>query len=222
MGRGGEFMYVAAPEASLRDRLATIYNRVATVKNGDRVEVLERQKRFVRVRTADKTEGWIELRALVAEETFDQFQKLAQENRDALVQGHGVTRTQLNMHITPGRETDMLYQLPEAAKVEMLRRATARRATSEEIAAKRAADLARVAGEPAKPAPKKRAPTPPQKSESQPAQTAPDRSGAARTGQVRQPKPTQPAATPPPEPEQSPAPMDDWWLVRDQQGHTGW
>lgn len=215
MGRGGEFMYVAAPEANLRDRLATIYNRVATVKNGDRVEVLERQKRFVRVRTADKTEGWIELRALVAEETFDEFQKLAQENHDALVQGHGVTRVQLNMHITPGRETDTLYQLPEAAKIEMLRRATARRATPEEIAAKRAADLARIAGEPAKPAPKKRAPSPqgqssqgqPQQSQAQPpARAVPSAPPASRTKAPAQEAPL----------------MDDWWLVRDHQGHTGW
>ncbi len=215
MGRGGEFMYVAAPEASLRDRLATIYNRVATVKNGDRVEVLERQKRFVRVRTADKTEGWIELRALVAEETFDQFQKLAQENRDAPVQGHGVTRTQLNMHITPGRETDMLYQLPEAAKVEMLRRATARRATPEEIAAKRAADLARIAGEPAKPAPKKRAPSP----QGQSSQGQPQQSQAQPPARA---VPSAPPASRTKAPAQEPPLMDDWWLVRDHQGHTGW
>ena len=249
-GRGGvgEIMYVAAPEAGLRDRLATIYNRVGMVKNGDRVEVLERQKRFVRVRTADKTEGWIEMRSLVPAETFDQFQKLAQENREAMVQGHGVTRVELNMHVSPGRETDTLYQLPEAAKVEMLRRATARRATPEEIAAKRAADLARIAGEPAKPAPKKRAPSTqgpsnqvqPQQSEAQQAQPGQEQRAQNQPSQVQpsqaQPSQTQPHQAQPPTPKakpapkasqakapaQEPPPMDDWWLVRDQQGHTGW
>ena len=219
-GGAGEIMYVAAPEANLRDRLATIYNRVGTVKNGDRVEVLERQKRFARVRTANKTEGWIEMRALVPEETFGDFQKLAAENRDAMAQGHGVTRVQLNMHVSPGRETDTLYQLPEAAKVEMLRRATARRATPEEIAAKKSADLARIAGEqPAKPAPKKRAgpdqrPTQAQPAQAQPAQAQPPSPAA-------QPD-TRAGRTKAPAQEPAPPPMDDWWLVRDQQGHTGW
>ena len=54
-----EVNYVSAVQATLRDQVATIYNRVGTVKNGDRVEILEREKRFSRVRTADGTEGWI-------------------------------------------------------------------------------------------------------------------------------------------------------------------
>src|ERR1035438_5111456 len=51
-----EVNYVSAVQATLRDQVATIYNRVGTVKNGDRVEVLEREKRFSRVRTADRSE----------------------------------------------------------------------------------------------------------------------------------------------------------------------
>src|ERR1700680_515950 len=52
-----EVNYVSAVQATLRDQVATIYNRVGTVKNGDRVEVLEREKRFSRVRTTDGVEG---------------------------------------------------------------------------------------------------------------------------------------------------------------------
>ena len=60
-----EVNYVSAVQATLRDQVATIYNRVGTVKNGDRVEVLEHEKRFSRVRTASGIEGWIEQRYLV-------------------------------------------------------------------------------------------------------------------------------------------------------------
>ena len=126
---GGETMYVSAPQGNLRDHVATVYNRVGAVKNGERVEVLERQKRFVRVRTAQKVEGWIELRALVPSEVYDQFQRLSKDNRNTPVQGHGVTRVELNMHVSPGRETDTLYQLAENSKVEMLKRSTTGRAT---------------------------------------------------------------------------------------------
>src|SRR5579862_5119489 len=63
--------YVSAPQAALRDQVAAIFNRVGNVKNGERLEVLDREKRFVRVRTSTGIEGWIEARFLVDQKTFD-------------------------------------------------------------------------------------------------------------------------------------------------------
>jgi len=120
-----EVNYVSAVQASLRDQVATMYNRVGTVKNGDRVEVLEREKRFSRVRTADGLEGWIEQRYLVDQATYDALQKLTQENLNDPVQAAGVLRNDTNLHVTPGRETEHLYQLSAQAKVAVLKRATA-------------------------------------------------------------------------------------------------
>jgi hypothetical protein len=120
-----EVNYVSAVQATLRDQVATIYNRVGTVKNGDRVEVLEREKRFSRVRTADGTEGWIEQRYLVNQETYDGLQKLTRENLNDPVQAPGVRRNETNLHLMPGRETDHLYQLAALAKVSVLKRDTA-------------------------------------------------------------------------------------------------
>ena len=120
-----EVAYVSAPQASLRDQVAAIYNRVGNVKNGERVEVLEREKRFARVRTESGIEGWIEQRYLVDQKTFDGLQKLTQDNKDDPVQAPGVLRNDTNLHITPGRETEHLYQLTSGAKVSILKRATA-------------------------------------------------------------------------------------------------
>ena len=120
-----EVNYVSAVQATLRDQVATIYNRVGTVKNGDRVEVLEREKRFSRVRTADGIEGWIEQRFLVNQDTYDGLQKLTRENLSDPVQSPGVLRNETNLHLTPGRETEHLYQLSALAKVSVLKRATA-------------------------------------------------------------------------------------------------
>jgi SH3-like domain-containing protein len=125
-----EVNYVAAVQATLRDQVATMYNRVGTVKNGERVEVLEREKRFSRVRTADGIEGWIEQRYLVGQATYDVLQKLTQENLNDPVQAPGVLRNDTNLHITPGRETEHLYQLSAGAKVAVLKRATAAMAKS--------------------------------------------------------------------------------------------
>ena len=55
-----EVAYVSVPQAALRDQVAAIYNRVGNVKNGERVEVLDREKRFARVRTAT---GSLDLRS---------------------------------------------------------------------------------------------------------------------------------------------------------------
>jgi hypothetical protein len=120
-----EVNYVSAVQATLRDQVATIYSRVGTVKNGDRVEVLEREKRFSRVRTADGIEGWIEQRYLVNQETYDGLQTLTRENLSDPGQAPGVLRNETNLHLTPGRETEHLYQLSALAKVSVLKRATA-------------------------------------------------------------------------------------------------
>ena len=120
-----EVAYVSAPQVGLRDQIAAIFNRVGNVKNGERVEVLEREKRFARVRTASGIEGWIEQRYLVDQKTFDSLQKLTADHQNDPAQAPGVLRNETNLHVTPGRDTEHLYQLASGAKVVILERATA-------------------------------------------------------------------------------------------------
>ncbi len=134
-----EVNYVSAPQATLRDQVATAYNRVGTVKNGERVEVLEREKRFSFVRTAGGTEGWIEQRYLVDQTTYDALQKLTQENLSDPVQSPGVLRNETNLHITPGREAEHLYQLSAGSKVSVLKRATAEKQPGQVVTAAKSA-----------------------------------------------------------------------------------
>jgi SH3-like domain-containing protein len=163
-----EVAYVSAPQAALRDQVSTIYNRVGNVKNGERVEVVDHEKRFARVRTASGIEGWIEQRYLVDQKTFEAQQKLTQDNQNDPVQASGVLRNDTNLHLTPGRETEHLYQLVSGAKVSMLKRATAEKQPGLVTASKAA---------------------------------APAKSGAKTLS--------------------GPA-LEDWWLVRDEQGRVGW
>ena len=122
-----EVMYVSAPQAFLRDRVATIYSKVGMVKNGDRVEILDREKRFLKVRTATGAEGWIEQRFLISQQIYDNFQKLAEQHQSDPVQAMGTTRNETNLHIEPGRDSEHLYQLAQATKVSLLQRGTAER-----------------------------------------------------------------------------------------------
>ena len=119
-----EVDYVSAPQVTLRDQLSQVYNKVGTAKNGDPVDVLDREKRFSRVRTASGQEGWVEQRYLVTRQVFDGFQKMQQQEKDAPVDGIATTRNDTNLHLDPGRDTEHLYQLPQGAKVAVLKRAT--------------------------------------------------------------------------------------------------
>lgn len=118
-----EIDYISAPQVTLRDQLSQAYNKVGTAKNGDRVEVLDREKRFSKVRTSSGLEGWVEQRYLVTQQVFDGFQKMQQEEKDSPVEGIATTRNDTNLHIEPGRDTEHLYQLAQGAKVSVLKRA---------------------------------------------------------------------------------------------------
>jgi SH3-like domain-containing protein len=120
-----EVAYVSAPQAALRDQVAAIYNRVGNVKNGERVEIIDREKRFARVRTASGLEGWMEQRYLVDQKTYDTLQQLTRDHQKDPVQAPGVLRNDTNLHVTPGRDSEHLYQLSSGAKVAILQRATA-------------------------------------------------------------------------------------------------
>lgn len=149
-GRHGEqeFAYVSSAQAVLRDHLAAVYEKSGVVKNGERVEVLERERRFARVRTSSGSEGWVEQRNLVTQDVYEQFQKLARDEQKSPVQAAGITHNESNLHVTPGRDTDHLYQLSEGSKVSLLRRASAEKTTGAASAKPGATKSAKTAAAP--------------------------------------------------------------------------
>jgi SH3-like domain-containing protein len=126
-GRGHvlEIAYVSAVQANLRDHVAAVYEKAGVVKNGERVEVLDHDRRFVKVRTATGAMGWIEQRYLVGQDVFDQIQKLTADNQNDPVQAQGTTRNDTNLHVEPGRDTEHLYQITVGEKLSLLKRGTA-------------------------------------------------------------------------------------------------
>jgi len=124
-----EYAYVAAPEAALRDRVAAVYNKTGTVHNGERVQVLERlqSKRFVKIRSPRNEEGWVQDRFLASQQTYEQLERLAAQYKDTPAQATAVTRAPVNLHATPGRKTEHIYQLNENERVDLLLRQTADR-----------------------------------------------------------------------------------------------
>ncbi len=201
-----EYMYVSAAETSLRDRVATLYGKVGTVQNGQRVEVLEKQRRFFRVKTDKGQEGWVEERSLVPQEVYDGFQQLAKDSSGIPVQAHGTTRAELNMHLTPSREGEHLYQLKEGEKLDVLKRATT------DKNAKKAAPPA------AAKAASRSAEAKAGKTVARP-HTASSKPEAAAVPSAKTSSPESSSAELPPVPKPI---MEDWYLVRDPSGRVGW
>lgn len=118
-----EIAYVSAPQAFLRDRVSAVYNKVGTLNNGDRVQVLQHDRRFVKVRNGAGLEGWIEQRYLADAAVYDQLAALAKKYAGAPAQARAVVRNEVNMHVTPARDSDKLFQLKENDKLDLIERA---------------------------------------------------------------------------------------------------
>lgn len=124
--RGAEtqYVYVTAKETFLRDRVAAVSNRTATVQNGDKLEILEHGRRFYHVKTAKDEIGWIDERAVATQEVFDGFQNLAKTAAKEPAVASAVVRDEVNLHLKPGRDTERFYRLAEGDKLQLIERAT--------------------------------------------------------------------------------------------------
>ncbi|HEV2484783.1 MAG TPA: SH3 domain-containing protein [Terracidiphilus sp.] len=202
-------VYVAARQMYLHDRVAAVSARVAQVVNGQPLQVLEHNRRFLKVKTEKNEIGWIEERAVIDSKTYQGFIQLAGDHKEDPVAATASLRDDLYMHIVPGRESEHFYLLAGNAKVQLLARASVPKVAGQG-SAPHARSTAATPAQPGKtpqaaPASQQPAPRPAASSTRQPAAQAAGRPAAV---------PGQPEAPPPD--------MEDWWLARDSQGHTGW
>ena len=123
-GPAGESVYVTAKQTYLRDRVAAVSNRTATVENGQRLQVLEHGRRFYRVQTEKGEQGWIDEKAVATQEVFDEFKALAQTHKNDPAVASAVVRDEVNLHLRPGRATETFYRLTEGDKLQLIERAT--------------------------------------------------------------------------------------------------
>ena len=185
---------------------------VATVKHGDRLEILQRRRLFLRVRAPNGAEGWTEDRQLLGAADMTALRDLASRASKMPTQGQAFSFREMTLHTLPAAQSPSFFTIAPNDKVEVLAHMRTPRI-----------DLPRRALIP--PAPKK-------------AKTG--KQGNAKAPKyppVPMPKPPAPPSNwldlsqtdlsdeevPP---EEAPAPRviptDDWSLVRTPSGQSGW
>ncbi len=192
---------------NLRKELASRSPVVATVRHGEKLDVLDTRRRFAKVRTAQGVEGWIDSNLLLTPEQMDDLRRLADSAAKLPSQGAATAFDTLNIHADPNRQSPSFFQIPESGSVEVIGHQIAPRISRMPEAARprRAAPSKRSKGkDPKKPLlPPPAPPLPPSNWPSLSRPRAADLPGY------------QP-------PEEKPIPYDDWSLVRTKDGNTGW
>jgi hypothetical protein len=185
---------------------------VATVKHGERLELLQRRRRYLRVRTPNGAEGWTDERLLLASADMAALKQLSARAAKMPSQGVATTYGDLNIHSQPSRTSPSFLQIKENEKMDVLTHVAAPRTDT----------------------PRKPLITPVPKKQKTPVKK-PKR-------EAKYPPPPMPKAPPvpanwldlsksaldegdDPEPDavEKPAePTDDWSLVRTHTGQSGW
>ncbi len=211
--------YVGPSTLNLRQELALKSAIAATVKHGDKLAIIEYRHRLVKVRTEQGVEGWTDLRQLLTPEQMAVLRDMAANASRSQSQGQATVFESLNMHTEPSRTSPSFGQIPENAKVDVIGHKLMPRVQRDE-----------VLQAPVKPPLVRKKPKPkPTQAKIGPPSRPPAPKPPSNWLALSQPKPEPeplPAAIPPPAPPAVEAPveipMDDWNLVRTQDGKVGW
>lgn len=177
-----------------------------TVHHGDRLEIVQQRRRFMKVRTAKGPEGWIEDRLLLTPDEFARLKRFSQQALTMPSQGVATAYDLLNIHTEPSRYSPSFIQVKQGEKFDVIaheaapRKAPPRKALI--VPAPKPVTIKKPGKEPKIPPPA--TPPPPKPPE--------DWLALSKTNlpeeSVKQVKEAEP--------------MDDWSLIRTSGGQSGW
>jgi hypothetical protein len=104
----------------IRSDIVPTSSPVGTVKHGDRLEILQVHRRFLRVRTPSGVEGWTDERQLLASADMTALRELTERAAKMPSQGLAITYAPLNIHTLPLSASPSFLQLKENEKFDLL------------------------------------------------------------------------------------------------------
>ncbi len=207
--------YAGPATLTIRQEIAPRSAVVATVHHGERLQIIQQRRRFLKVRTTKGVEGWTDERVLMSPSQIRELRQLSEKTKNFPAQGLATTYDVLNIHTEPNRQSPSYIQVKEGEKVEVIAHLVVPRVTPFHK------PLLRVPVKiPQKPSTKERSvkvtriPAPPVPLPPGPPANwlALSKSAEAREEELR----------PRNGPVSEPVPHDDWTLVRAAGGQSGW
>src|SRR5215831_15154233 len=122
---------VVARNASVRLKNSSTSRTLVTLNPGDKVEVLQRQDNWYRIKHGDRLQGWMEESTILTNETMARIRQMAVESQSEPPQNTATVKQDANLRIDPGRSTGIIKRLDNGTKFEILGRLTRPRPNSD-------------------------------------------------------------------------------------------
>src|ERR1039457_493292 len=204
--------FVGPSTLNLRSDIPTQSATVAVVRHGDRLQILQHRRSFLKVRAPNGAEGWTDERQLLAASDMAALKDLAARAARMPSQGRAIADADLRVHIQPSAQSPSFLTLQANEKVDVLRHITRPRT-----------DLPRAPLVP--PPPKKQTVAPKKHSRKEPSippppapKPPPPPDNWLDLSKPDLPKQASPLGATP----EVPVLSDDWSLVRAADGQSGW
>ena len=203
--------YVGPAQLKIRGDIPMQSPTVTVVKHGDRLEIMQTRRKFLRVRTPDGKQGWTDERSLLAAADMKALRGLAERSAKLPSQGVATTYQPLNVHTQPAQASPSFVQLKENDKFDVLqsvllpRTDVPRTPLIPHSPRKSKAPPKKAKREPRIPLPPAPKPPPPPAEWLELSRTPADEAEAAALAE-----------------EKPPVKVDGWSLVRTPSGQCGW
>lgn len=112
--------YVAPMSMPLYNELSARPKVVATVKHGQKVIIVGKRRRFLKVRAPDGKTGWTDSRQLLKEEGIESLKRLAELAAKAPSFGTAMVYEPLNVHLQPNRQSPSFLQIHPNERVDVV------------------------------------------------------------------------------------------------------
>ena len=116
----GEHFYVAPVRLELHEQLGLQAKVSGLAVHGDLVEVMERRRRFARVRLGSSAMGWVDSTDLLSAQQWAKLQLLNTQSAAMPVQGVAAPFSMLNVHTDPNRKSPSFYIAAEEESIDVM------------------------------------------------------------------------------------------------------